>query len=194
MTQPESTWRPTDPALDALEAGPKLPRPEGTGDAATDAALLKAWAQHIKGGLTDSQRVFGQTLKMITRGYWISFGLHVLTFLTGLGLLIAAVVVSLIAGEWRFGMIFGGLGLGVFLTFFLTRPLQALEENLQFVAWLGVAYNTYWTRVLVAQDAATAQATIKDAQAEFTAGITALIDKHAALRANRPASTLPVEK
>jgi hypothetical protein len=34
-------------------------------------------------------------------------------------------------------LLFGGIGVVAFLTFFLTRPLQALEENLQFItlAW-----------------------------------------------------------
>ena len=43
---------------------------------------------------------------------------------------------------------FGGLSVGSFLLFFIRQPLQALEENLEFITWLGVAFNTYWTRLM----------------------------------------------
>ena len=47
--------------------------------------------------------------------------------------------------------------------YFVSRPLQALEENLQFITWLGIIYNTYWTRIANAQDTTTFQADLQDA-------------------------------
>ena len=57
----------------------------------------------------------------------------------------------------------GGLSIGAFLTFFISRPLQALEENLQFITWLGIIYNSYWAHLTFASDAETFQAELEDA-------------------------------
>ena len=83
-------------------------------------------------------------------------------------------------------VIFGGLSVVAFLTFFLSRPLQALEENLQFITWLGVVYNTYWTRLVNAQNPDTFQADLSAATEEFVQQLNQLVNVHAESSAKRP--------
>ena len=44
--------------------------------------------------------------------------------------------------------LFAGLSAATLLAPFVRNPLRSLEENLQFITWLGVIYNTHWTRLL----------------------------------------------
>ncbi len=78
------------------------------------------------------------------------------------------------------------MGVVAFLTYFLSRPLRSLEENLQFITWLGVIYNTYWTRLLYMQNAATVHDELKDATQVAVGQIEELIDKNSRLASKRP--------
>jgi hypothetical protein len=88
--------------------------------------------------------------------------------------------------QWPVTAVFGGLSIAAFLTFFLNRPLQALEENLQFITWLGVVYNTYWTRLANAQNAETFQADLTSATNEFVQQVQQLITVHGERSGKRP--------
>jgi hypothetical protein len=81
---------------------------------------------------------------------------------------------------------FAGLGVAAFLAFFVRQPLQALEENLQFITWLGVAFNTYWTRLMYMADPNTVQTELKAAEDDFRTSVERLIAKNAELRGKRP--------
>jgi hypothetical protein len=82
--------------------------------------------------------------------------------------------------------VFGGLSVVAFLSYFLSRPLQALEENLQLITWLGVIYNSYWTRLAYITKLETVQAELEDATGDTVARIKELIDKHAEMSGKRP--------
>jgi hypothetical protein len=86
----------------------------------------------------------------------------------------------------KFGLIFGGLGVVAFLSYFISRPLQALEQNLQFITWLGVVYNTYWTRLASMMDQATVQKDLQEATRDATNEIEKIIAKHAEVSGKRP--------
>ncbi len=73
-----------------------------------------------------------------------------------------------------------------FLTFFLSRPLQALEENLQFITWLGIVYNTYWTRLANAQDPQTFQADLAQTTEAAVTQLKQLVDTHGERSGKRP--------
>ena len=77
-----------------------------------------------------------------------------------------------------FSLIFGGLSVVSFLSYFISRPLQALEQNLKFITWLGIIYNTYWTRLVYAMDQDTVQQDLKANTDDAIAELTKLIDKH----------------
>jgi hypothetical protein len=81
---------------------------------------------------------------------------------------------------------FAGLGTVAFLAFFIRQPTQALEENLEFITWLGVAFNTYWTKLMYMHDPATVHQELKEADADYQRTIESIITKHAELRSKRP--------
>jgi hypothetical protein len=103
----------------------------------------------------------------------------------GLGLFVVAARLSASAGTQLAGLVFGGLGALTFLAFFLRNPLRSLEENHQFITWLGIVYNTYWTRLLYMQDRRTVQTDLKDATQNAIGEIERMIDKNAKLAAQR---------
>ncbi|MBK6433774.1 hypothetical protein [Candidatus Amarolinea dominans] len=73
-----------------------------------------------------------------------------------------------------------------FSSFFVSKPLQALEENLQFITWLGIIYNSYWTRLVQAQDPATFEQVVQDTTEDAIKQIKELMDKHTERSTNRP--------
>jgi hypothetical protein len=81
--------------------------------------------------------------------------------------------------------VFGGLSTVTFIAFFIQQPLHALEENLEFITWLGTTFNTYWTRLMYMLDEKTIQQDLKSADNDFVTNIEKLINKHAELRGKR---------
>jgi hypothetical protein len=73
-----------------------------------------------------------------------------------------------------------------FLSYFISRPLQALEENLHFITWLGLIYNSYWTTLAQSQDAETYLHDVDRATDDAINRIQVLMDKHAQRSAARP--------
>lgn len=191
--QTDDEWADVDPAHDGVTpsaGGTKLPKPPATGNKIIDKKLLDAWATHMQNGFQRSEALYARTLGAFMNAYMVTLAMNVLLFLVGIGLFACAVVLSLVTREWQFGMIFGGLGLGLFLAYFISRPMQAIEENQEFIAWLGVAYNTYWSRLMYAQNQDTVLDDIKSAGDDFSNGIQKLIEKHAELRQQRPAGNI----
>lgn len=125
------------------------------------------------------------TLNAFLYPYWLTVALYVVLVLVGVGLFLLGVWLAIGRGEAMFGIISGGLGIGALLAFFVARPLQALEENLQFVTWLGVIYNTYWSQLAVANDAATVKQDLKEITQDTIDQIKELQQQHTALSGSR---------
>jgi hypothetical protein len=87
--------------------------------------------------------------------------------------------------------IFGSISVVAFLTYFINWHLQALEENLQFVTWLGIIYNTYWTRVAYIHKLEIVQDELEVATNDTIAKINELMNKHTERSGKRPTITLP---
>jgi hypothetical protein len=119
------------------------------------------------------------------RPYRLTVWLYGLLFAVGIGLFITAAILGLSRGDSVVSIAFAGLSVTTFLTFFLRQPLRALEENLEFITWLGVVFNTYWTRLMYLSKTSTAQQELKGADADFAAAIEKLIERHAKLRKAR---------
>ena len=107
-------------------------------------------------------------------------------FAVGVLSLAAAVGLSVLTQKETFALIFGGLGAVAFLSYFISRPLVSLEQNLKFITWLGMVYNTYWTRLVYAMDASTVQADLEDLTQDAIAQVEHLLDKHAEMSGKRP--------
>ena len=148
--------------------------------------LYKSWVEHIQAGYRNNDQVFQRILDAFMRShtstvimYWVLFGV-------GVGFFVVAAGLALFRDAFGTSMVFGGLSIVAFLTYFVSRPTQAVEENLQYVTWLGIIYNSYWTRLAWAFDEKTAQQVLDDATNDAVEQISTLIDKHAASVRGRP--------
>ncbi len=184
--------RPPQIARAAAEgAVPRTPMPPsplpGKTLAEADPKLYEAWRTHIIHGFENNQLLFQRTLNGFMRPYWITVGMYGLLFAVGIIAFVVAIVLALRTDS---GVgptaVFGGLSAVAFLAFFLSRPLQALEENLQFITWLGIVYNTYWTRLVYLQDLATVQEGLSDVTDDTITHLQQLMDKHTERSQNRP--------
>jgi len=151
-----------------------------------DDPLHKAWQDHIIQGLANNNVMFRRTLRAYLLPYYLTVGLYVALFTAGLALFIAAAWLSAQGGSDLSALLFAGLGVATFLALFIRNPLRSLEENLQFITWLGIIYNTYWTRLLYMQDQTTVHADLEDATRDAIRELERLIDKNAGLAAKRP--------
>jgi hypothetical protein len=116
-----------------------------------DSEIYEAWKKHMILGYQQNTRMFNQLLDAFMRPYWTTVWMYRLMFGVGVVGFILAAVLSVQYGI-TFGMLFGGLTVVAFLAFFVRHPLQALEQNLLIITWLGMIYNTYWTRLMYAND------------------------------------------
>lgn len=165
-----------------LEAQARLPMPPspvaGKTLAEADPELYAAWRNHIRQSFANNQTMFQQILTGFMNPYWTTVWMYRILF--GVGIL--AFVVAAVLGALGYGApttaIFGGLSVVTFLAYFLNRPLQALEENLQFITWLGVIYNSYWTRLAYIQKLDTVQQEVTQATDDAITKIKELMDKH----------------
>ena len=111
--------------------------------------------------------------------YRIIFGVGIAAF-------VVAAILAIMGSNIVATVLFGGLSAAAFLSYFVSRPLQALEENLQFITWLGVVYNSYWVRLVYAQDMTTFHRDIEETTNDAIAHIKDLLDKHAERSGKRP--------
>jgi len=166
----------------------KLPTqqlPEPTGQS-VPMELREAWTQYMVNGFRQNERMFQETLAAFMKPYRLTACLYATLFVIGTGLFVVAAVIGLRNGDSVVAVAFAGLGGATFLAFFVRQPLHALEENLEFITWLGVAFNTYWTRLMYMTDPKTVQTELKAAEDDFRTSIEQLITRHAELRGKRP--------
>ena len=174
----------------------KLPLPRLPGsraDAALPEELKVAWTEHMVNGFKQNEQMFARTLEAFMTPYRLTVRLYVALVCVGIGLFVLAAVIGLRGGDSVAAVAFAGLGVAAFLAFFVRQPLRALEENLECITWLGVAFNTYWARLMYMTDPGTVQAELKAAEADFRASVERLIGQHAALRGKRPGGDLNAE-
>ena len=172
------------------EKGPKLPLPPLPPPLPSDPdvapELRKAWTEYMVNGFRNNEEMFKRTLKAFMKPYHLTVWMYGALFTVGIALFVLAAVMGLDEGKSVAAIVFAGLGAGAFLAFFIRQPVQALEENLEFITWLGVAFNTYWTRVMYMMDLKTIQADLKAADEDYRTSVERLITKHAELRGKRP--------
>ena len=102
-----------------------------------------------------------------------------------------AASLAIFSGRTMTVFTFGGLSAIAILGFFFNRPLQALEQNLQFLTWLGIVYNSYWTRLTLLNDEATVQKDIDDVTADAIRRVEVLVAEHARRSKARPGLNFP---
>jgi hypothetical protein len=153
---------------------------------ALDEDLYNAWKGHIVQGFARNERMFSTILDAVMVPYHTTVWMYRILFGVGVLAFLAAAGTGLWTGEPAFALIFSGLSLAAFLGYFLGRPLQALEENLNFITWLGLIYNTYWTRLVYIMDQQSVQRDLASATDDAIAGIKDLLATHQAHSSKRP--------
>lgn len=148
--------------------------------------LYDAWRKHVEQGLNNNNVMFRRILEGFMNPYWTTVWMYRILFGVGVGAFLVAAYLGIRDGATAGTVLFGGLSVASLIAYFVSRPLQALEENLQFITWLGVIYNSYWTRLLYTMDNQTAQAEIEDATNDAITKITELMDKHTTRSGKRP--------
>ena len=157
-----------------------------TGGGPGDEELYKFWSDHVKSGLARNDEMFRRILNAFMKPYYATVWMYGILFAVGVLAFITAAGLSIYYREPMYAMIFGGLSVVAFLGYFIGRPLRSLEENLEFITWLGIIYNTYWSRVVYALDRNTVQKDLRDAVEDAAAQIERLIDKHGGMSSKRP--------
>jgi hypothetical protein len=153
---------------------------------AMDERLYNLWLEHIKHGFKNNNIMFERVLRAFMVPYYMTIGMYTLMFLVGIGLFVVAARLSSQQGTQLAGLVFGGMGVATFLGYFMSKPLRSLEENLQFITWLGIVYNTYWTRLLYMQNATSVQADLKEATTEAVTQIEHMLNKNVEVAYKRP--------
>jgi fatty acid desaturase len=148
--------------------------------------MVEDWVLQIARGYENHQQVFQRILDTFLNNHRATVIMYWILFLVGIGLFVTAAVLGVVLEDFVPAAIFGGLGVVSFLSFFVGRSLQSVEENLEYITWLGIIYNTYWTRQAWTLKQEGAQDIIKDATNEALAQLEHMIDKHANARRLRP--------
>ena len=163
-----------------------IPVPDEETISKVSAEIRKAWIDYMVHGFKNNEEMFSRTLKAFMKPYHLTIWMYGALFAVGIALFVVAGILGFREGKSEVAIVFAGLGAGAFLSFFVRQPVQALEENLEFITWLGVAFNTYWTRLMYIQDPKTVQQELKAADEDYRTSVERLITKHAELRGKRP--------
>lgn len=150
-----------------------------------DKEVYAAWKKYMIDGFERNNDMFAKILDAFTRPYWLTVRMYQAMFIVGL----SGVVLAAVMGAWQgvqYAWVFGGLSAVAFIGFFVSRPLISLEQNIQFITWLGLVYNTYWTRLMYANDEKTVQADLEAITECAIQDIVRLLDKQTELTGKRP--------
>jgi len=184
------TVTPTQPSVSApADAEARAPMPDpvpGVPLKEADPELYKAWSKHIQSGFAQNEVMFGRVLNAFMNPYWATVWMYGLLFAVGIVTLAATIYLSLKGVNQPTTWLIAGMSVASFAAFFIRRPLQSLEENLQFITWLGIIYNTYWTTLVNAQDRNTFVADLDKATETAVTRIKELSETHAARSKERP--------
>jgi hypothetical protein len=154
-----------------------------------DPQLYEYWREHVRQGYQRNDEMFRRILDGFMTPYYTTVWMYRILFGVGIASFLVAAGVSVWLQSAVFGLVFGGLSIAAFLAYFVSRPLLSLEQNLKFVTWLGVVYNTYWTRLTELHDRQTVQQDLHALPQDTIADLVELIDKHAAASDRRPNGT-----
>ncbi len=171
----------------APAAAPLLASPQpGAPLVEADPQLYAAWREHIENGFKNNEIMFRRVLEAFMHPYWTTVWMYRLLLGAGMIALVVAAVAALAQNNIVTVLVFGGLSAVAFAGYFISRPLQTLEENLQFITRLGIICNSYWATLAQAQDAADYSDEVGRATDEAIARIKALLAHRSQRGAGRP--------
>jgi hypothetical protein len=112
--------------------------------------LYQAYVDHIKEGYKNNGRIFDDVRRAFMRSHNSTVAMYWILFAVGVGTVITGIVLAA-QGNALAGAVFLGVGVAAFVTYFISRSTQSIEENLLYITWLGVIYNSYWTHLVKRQ-------------------------------------------
>jgi ABC-type multidrug transport system fused ATPase/permease subunit len=169
----------------------RLPQPGAPTLLNADPQLLAAWRKHIASGFANNEVMFQRLLQGFLRPYWTTVWMYRILFALGILSFVLAAALAIFSGRSTSVFTFGGLSAVALLGYFFNRPLQALEQNLHFLTWLGIVYNSYWTRLTLLNNELTVQSDINDVTDEAIDRIKELVAEHAKRSKSRTGLRLP---
>ncbi len=148
--------------------------------------LYKAYVDHVTEGYKNNGRIFDDVRRAFMRSHNSTVVMYWILFTVGVGTVLAGIVMAVLGQEVVAGAVFLGLGVVAFITYFISRPTQSVEENLMYITWLGVIYNSYWTHLAWATQRDTAQAELDRATTDALQQLEKLVERHALSVKGRP--------
>jgi hypothetical protein len=148
--------------------------------------LYQAYVNHVKEGYENNGRIFDNVRRAFMRSHNSTVAMYWILFAVGVGAVVVAVLLAVFQEEVVAGAIFAGLGVVSFIGYFITRSVQSVEENLIYITWLGVIYNSYWTHLAWATQRDTAQTELDKATTDALRELSDLVDRHARSTRGRP--------
>jgi hypothetical protein len=140
--------------------------------------LYAAYVAHVQAGYSQNGRIFDDVRRAFMRSHNSTLAMYWLLFAIGAGTVVTAIVLAL-QGSALVSALFLGVGVVAFVGYFIGRSVISVEENLLYITWLGVIYNSYWTHLAWATDPKTAQGDLKQATADAISQLKQLIERHA---------------
>ena len=155
--------------------------------------LYDAYVAHVQDGYKNNARIFDDVLRAFMRSHNSTVAMYWILFAVGVGTVVTGIVLAL-QGSAVAGAVFLGVGVAAFVTYFISRSTQSVEENLLYITWLGVIYNSYWTHLAWATERDTAQMQLDKATVDAIAQLERLVNRHAKSvkgRSNLGGSAIP---
>ena len=150
------TTRPTGSTAggSSKQAAPasRLPQPSTVAPLAVDPDLLALWRKHVADSIATHQTLLDKVRQGVLRPYWTTVWMYRILFALGVLAFGVAASVAFSSGRALTTLLFGTLSATAILGYFFNRPAVALAQNLQHLTWLGIVYNTYWTRLTLLRD------------------------------------------
>jgi hypothetical protein len=165
--------------------GPAANQERPSAPSAPDEVVYNAWKEYMTKGFSNNQKMFEEVLEAFMRPYKLTVRMYQVMFWIGILGFLLAIGLSIWKGI-AYGVLFGSLSAAGFLGYFVSRPLQSLEQNLMLITWLGLIYNTYWTRLMYTNDLKVIQKELDEITKTSLDQINALVDKQTELHKKRP--------
>ena len=142
-------------------------------------ALYSAYVEHIREGYKNNNRVFAQILRAFLLSHYSTVIMYWILFAVGVGSIITAIVVGLLYDQALAGAAFAGVSVIAFISYFIGRSTQSVEENLIYITWLGMIYNSYWTYLAWITDRDSALAELSKATTDGLQQLAQMLERHA---------------
>jgi hypothetical protein len=148
--------------------------------------LYEAYVEHVREGYINNARIFESVRRAFMRSHYSTVAMYWLLFFIGAGTVITGIVLAVTGSSVVTTALFLGVGALAFIGYFIGRSVLSVEENLIYITWLGVIYNSYWTHLAWSTDPKKAQAELDKATKDAITQLERLINRHAKSARLRP--------